>query len=241
MRVFLVSFFILILNFSFSQLWFDIGAKGGVGTGFLINKTLSNDNRLSVSPGKNHFYGGKFGINFGTESSIILEFSYSNYSYSFVQSGIFDITKTYAYTINYSTLNFAPLYKHTNEAQYIEIGPEFSFFKKGTITDEAQPTTNTPAENAINPLLTGAVFGLGGHIIGGDNLTLSMGLRFRYTFTNLVSSDYSSTNYPFVNYPDITTSTKTNPLSVQLVFELNYSLAQLARATCGKRTALIRM
>lgn len=241
MRIILLSFFILVFKISFSQLWFDIAAKGGVGTGFLINKTLSNDNRLSVSPGRNHFYGGKFGINFGTENSIILDFSYSNYSYSFIQSGIFDLTKTYAYTFNYSTLNFAPLYKHTNEAQYIEIGPEFAFFKKGTIVDEAHPTTTTPAENVINPYLMSAVFGLGGYIIGGDNLTLSMGLRFRYTFTNMISSDYSNTNYPFVNYPDITASSKTNPLSVQLVFELNYSLAQLARATCGKRAALIRM
>ena len=224
---------------SYSQLWFDAGLKGGIGTGFLINKTLSSDDRLSVSPGMNYFYGGKFGINFGTEHSITFDVSYSNNSFNFLQTGLLDSKQSYKYTINYSTLTLAPLYRHTNDAQYLEIGPEFSFFKKGTIQDAAQPNTTIVAQDRINPLLIGAVFGIGGYIIGNQKISLSMGLRFHYNFNNLISSDFSSSNYPFTNYPDITTHSATNPLTVQAVFELNYSLAQVARASCGKRVALI--
>lgn len=241
MKITLIICFILLYNLSYSQLWFDLSGKGGIGTGFLINKTLSDDNRLSVNPGINNFYGGRFGINFGSESSLSLDFTYANNSYSFIQSEIYDVSKTYKYTINYSNLNVAPLYRHTNESQYIEIGPEFSFFKKGSISDETNPISTTDAQSVLNPHLMSAVFGVGGYVIGGDNLTLSMGIRFKYTLNNLISSDYANTNYPFVNYPDITKNATTNPLSAQVVFELNYSLAQFAKATCGKRIALIRL
>jgi hypothetical protein len=231
---------ILISNFTFSQLWFDIGAKGGVGTGFLINKTLDKDSRLSVSPGMNYFYGGKFGINFGKEHSITLDGSYNTNEYSFLQTGIMDTKREYKYSFNYSTITFLPMYRRTTDAQYLEIGPEFSFFKKGAISDEANPIITTSASEAINPTQIGAVFGIGGYIIGNDVIALSMGLRFHYQFTNLISDQFSSSNYPFVNYPDITSASTTNPLSVQVVFELNYSLAQVARASCGKRVALVR-
>lgn len=241
MKIVLIISFILFYKLSFSQLWFDMSAKGGIGTGFLINKTLSDDSRLSVNPGINNFYGGRFGINFGAENSLSLDFTYANNSYSFIQSEIYDVSKTYKYTINYSNFNIASLYRHTNESQYIEIGPEFSFYKKGSISDEANPTTIADVESILNPHLISAIFGVGGYVIGGDNLTLSMGIRFKYTLNNLISIDYTNTNYPFVNYPDITKNATTNPLSAQVVFELNYSLAQFAKASCGKRIALIRL
>lgn len=236
--LFLLSTFVIFSSYSFSQLWFDAGIKGGIGTGFLINKTLSGDDRLSVSPGINNCYGGKFGINFGKENSITFDLSYCNNSYTFLQTGIGASNQSYKYIINYSTLTFSPMFRHTTEAQYLEIGPEFSFFKKGEISDMANPNTAPNAQSYINPNLIGAVFGVGGYIIGNDKIAFSMGLRFHYNFNDLISSEYSSTNFPFTNYPDITTHSTTNPLAVQVVFELNYSLAQVARASCG-RTALI--
>ncbi len=237
-RILLLTTAIFTFN-TYAQLWFDIGAKGGYGTGFLINKTLNKDNRLSVTPGSNYFYGGKLGINFGEEHTISLDFSYNNNSYSFLQTGLLGTSQSYKYTINYSAFTFAPLYKHTSDAQYLEIGPEFSFVKNASVSDMANPLSPNANGNAINPHLMGAVFGFGGYIIGNQKLSLSMGLRFHYYFTNLTSSSFSGTNYPLVNYPDITTHASTNPLAIQVLVEVNYSLAQLARASCGKRVALI--
>ena len=42
MKVLFIISFITISKITFSQLWFDLGLKGGIGTGFLINKTISS-------------------------------------------------------------------------------------------------------------------------------------------------------------------------------------------------------
>lgn len=239
MKTLLLFGLLLFSATSFSQLWFDIGAKGGIGAGFLLNKTLADDNRLSITPGMNNFYGGKIGFNFGKKHSFTIDGSYCNNEYSFLQSGLLDTKENYKYSINYSTMTIATLYRKTTDAQYLEIGPELSFFKKGEIKDMVNPSSTTNAENVLNKNLISAVFGFGGYIIGNQVISLSMGLRFHYTFSNLTSYEYSSTNYPFVNYSDITTSSKSNPLAVQVLFELNYSLGQIAHASCGKRSAFI--
>jgi hypothetical protein len=240
MKLPILTIFVMTCEITFAQLWFDAGLKGGMGTGFLINKTLTNDDRLNVTPGRNTIIGGKFGVNFGKENGITLDLSYNHNTFSFLQSGIIETKQSFAYTINYSTLNFAPLYRHTTEAQYLELGPEFLFFRKGHMTDEVYPNSIIEADGKINPSQFGAIFGFGGYIIGNDVIALSLGLRIRYSISNLISDEYSTSNYPFVNYPDISTGNRTNPLSIQAVFELNYSLAQFARASCGKRVALIR-
>jgi hypothetical protein len=111
--------------------------------------------------------------------------------------------------------------------------------KSSIITDAS--TVIPPNQNAINSNLLGAVAGFGGYIVGNQTVSLSMGIRFHYIFSNLISSEYSSTNFPLTNYADITTHSTSNPLSVQILFELNFSLGQIAHASCGKRTAFIRL
>ena len=241
MKILILFSFLTISKITLSQLWFDLGVIGGIGAGFLINKTISKDARLSSTPGLNNFMGGKIGINFGKYHSVTIDGTFANNQYAFLQTGFLQSKEVYRYSINYSAITIAPLYRKTSDAQYLEIGPEFSFYKKGEVIDQVNPTSLGPIEanNVINKNLTGLVFGFGGYIIGNETIALSMGLRAHYTFSNLTSPAYSSTNYPLVNYGDITTSSKTNTIAVQVLFELNYSLGQIAHASCGKRTAFI--
>lgn len=239
MKTLIILNFLILSKITYSQLWFDLGLKGGIGTGFLINNTISKDSRLSTTPGLNNFMGGKIGINFGKKHSITVDGSFTNNQYAFLQTGLLQPKEIYKYSINYSTITIAPLYRKTNDAQYLEIGPEFSFYKKGEVIDQANLNSKIQAQNVLNKNLTGVVFGFGGYIIGNEVIALSMGLRFHYTFSNLTAPEYASTNYPLINYSDITSSEKTNPLAIQVLFELNYSLGQIAHASCGKRTAFI--
>lgn len=235
-----VTFFILTFSAN-SQLWFDVGLKGGGGSGFLINSHISEDSRLGITPGYNYFYGAKVGFNYGYYVSIATDFTYGTNSFSFLQSGIYDTTKTYKYNIKYSSFNIAPLFRFTKEASYIEIGPEFSFTKKPTYTDEATSSLPIDAAPYINPKLTSLVFGFGGYIMGNEVVALQMGLRVHYTFSNLTSPDYEASRYPLNNYPDLATGVKTNPFIVQMHMEINFSLGQLARSTskCGRRVAFL--
>ena len=39
MKILILFSFLTISKITLSQLWFDLGVKGGIGAGFLINKT----------------------------------------------------------------------------------------------------------------------------------------------------------------------------------------------------------
>lgn len=241
MKNIVVLIAVVVSNFGFSQTWFDLGIKGGVGAGFLINSKVNSDSRFSVLPQMNNFFGGKVGVNFGEMFGIAMDVDYGSYNYGFSQAKVAgkDQNLTYNYKISYSSLNVMPTFRYTKEASYVEIGPQFSFTKNHLIEDEANGVTPSVSQEAINPNLKGLVFGFGGHMIGSDVIALMMGLRFNYVFSNLTSDTYSETNFPFTSYTDITSPSKSNPVNVQLVFELNYSLGYIVRASCGRRTAFL--
>lgn len=230
----------LIFNLSNAQLWFDVGLKAGGGTGFLKNKNISTDNRLSVNPGYGYFYGGKIGINYGYFVSIATDITFGKNSFSFMQNGIYDSTRTYKYNVTYNSLNIVPLFRYTKEASYLELGPEFSLVKKPTYSDEATNLSNVDASNYVSSKLTGLVFGFGGYIVGNDVIALQMGFRAHYSFTNLTSDESPIGIFPLTNYTDLSAS-PTNPISIQLHMELNVSLGQIARSSskCGRRVAFL--
>lgn len=240
-KIITLAFCCAFFNAAQSQLWFDVGLKGGGGSGFLKNSHISQDSRLSINPGYNYFYGAKIGINYGYYVSVATDITYGKNSFSFLQSGIMDSSLTYKYNISYNSLNIAPLFRFTKEASYIEIGPEFAMIKKPTYSDEATGVTNVDGTSFINTKLTNLVFGFGGYIVGNEVVALQMGLRMHYSLSNLTAPEWEASRFPLTNYPDLSSGVETNPFYVQLHLELNFSLGQLARSSskCGRRVAFL--
>lgn len=235
----LIGFFVLSnLN---AQLWFDVGLKGGGGTGFLKNTTIKEDSRLTINPGYNYFFGGKIGFNYGYFVSIATDITYGSSSFSFNQAELFGSTTTFKYNIDYKSLNIAPLFRFTKEASYLEIGPEFCMIKKPTISDEATSLVDSDASDEINQKITNLVFGFGGYLVGNDVVALQLGLRAHYSLSNLVSETYEGGRFPLNNYTDVATGVTTNPFTLQMHLELNVSLGQIARSSskCGRRVAFL--
>lgn len=234
---------LFISSISYSQLWFDIGVKGGGGAGFPINNTLNNDGRFSVTAGTNYFFGGKIGINYGHFVGITCDVDYGGYKYGFTQAEVPGKTQTenYKYKISYNSINVMPMFRFTKESSYLEVGPQFQFVRNPMIEDEAFPNSSPLGSEFIAEKLTGITFGFGGHMIGNEVISLMMGLRFNYVISDLTADSWADSNFPFNNYPTISESAKTSPVNVQLLFEINYSLGQLARSTsgCGKRVAFL--
>lgn len=242
MKTFLtVLTLIMLATTSKAQVWFDLGLKGGVGAGFLINKTINNDGRFGVAPGLNYFYGGKAGVHFGDFIGVTFDVDYGTNSYSFTQSEVpgLPVDQGFKYSIKHSALTLTPAIRYTKEASYLEIGPSFSFVKNPSIDDKAYPTLSAGQAGRVNTNLTGLVFGFGGHMIGNEIISLMMGLRFQYSFSNLVSESETNTNFPFSNYPTLAETGSLNPVKVQLVMEINYSLGYFVTASCGRRTAFL--
>ena len=238
----LITLVLLSLSLNLSaQVWFDLGAKGGLGSGFVMNNTLNQDVRFGLSPGFNYFFGGKVGVNFGEMVGLTFDVDYGLYKYGFTQAEVVGkpSTEVFSYKIGYNAINFSPYFRYTKETSYLEIGPNFSFTKNAFINDEAFQSAQPNAADVIRANLTGLTFGFGGHMVGNEIISLMMGLRFNYTFSSLSSDTYEETSYPFTNYSDITTPSSTNPLNLQLVMELNYSLGYFVKASCGRRTAFL--
>lgn len=241
MKRLLAIYLSLVLTQASAQLWFDVGLKGGGGSGFLFNKNISSDSRLSLNPGYNYFFGGKIGINYGYYISVATDITYGKQSFSFNQAELLGSSTTFRYGIDYNSLNIAPLFRYTKEASYIEIGPEFSFIKNPTYTDEAISPLSVDATAELNSKITQLVFGFGGYIVGNEIVALQMGLRLHYSLSNLTSYDFESSRFPLTNYPDLQAGVPSNPFMIQLHLELNFSLGQIARSTtkCGKRVAFL--
>ncbi|UKN01464.1 PorT family protein [Paracrocinitomix mangrovi] len=235
--------FVLIVGICNAQLWFDVGAKAGIGAGFPMNKTLNDDSRLNIGVGMNYFFGGKVGINFGEYVGLTCDVDYGKYNFGFNQSEIpgFTSTESYKYKFGYNALGVMPMFRFTKEMSYLEIGPQFLFASNQYIEDEAGSGVSPTAEELIDSRMTGVTFGFGAHMIGNEIISLMMGLRFNYVFSGITSDTYEATNYPFSNYYDITSANKTSPINAQIVLEVNYSLGYIARSTtsCGKRAAFL--
>lgn len=224
-----------------SQVWFDLGAKGGVGAGFLMNSTLNSDARFGQAAGLNYFFGGKVGVHFSEFIGITCDVDYGSYKYNFGQGEVpgLDPTKSFNFRIGYNAINVLPAVRFTKEASYLELGPQFQFTRNPFVEDGAFPTTMIDYSDRVNANLTGIVFGFGGHMIGNEVISLMMGLRFNYVFSNLTDKAYEDTSFPFINYTDIPNPGKTSPLNAQLVVEINYSLGYFVKASCGRRTAFL--
>ena len=240
MKKLLLLFFLGSCTITQAQLWFDVGVKGGAGSGFPLNKTLNDDGRFSVTAGFNWFGGGKVGINWGHYVGLTCDIDYAGYSYGFTQAGVPGLSETesFKYNISYNSLNVMPMFRFTKEASYLEIGPQFQFVRNAQIEDEAFPSS-TISSDFISNSLTGMTFGFGAAMIGNEIISWMMGLRFNYVFSDLTADAWGDSNFPFNNYPDITEHSKTTPINVQIVMEVNYSLGYIARNSsgCGKRAA----
>ena len=133
-------------------------------------------------------------------------------------------------------LNF---FRYTNEMSYLEIGPQFSFLKDGTVSNAFTPNNSTFAKDYVRPITTKIIFYFGEHMMGNEIVSSLMGLRFSYMLSSLTNNFYVETTWPFESYFDITEASQTHSLDVQLMFELNYSHDCFVRASCRRRTAFL--
>ena len=74
--------------------------------------------------------------------------------------------------------------------------------------------------------------------MGNERVTLVIGLRMMYDFTELRSDHAKELQFPFQNYPEILAPSPFGALEFQINFELNISLGFLYRGNCGMRTLM---
>lgn len=233
MKLLQIIFLLSILTISSlnAQTWFEVGLKGGPATTFLVNKNFMNDTEFNPQLTPTYFYGAKIGINFGEQNGIAIHGGGTKVQQKFnneYPTALFDERK---FTSNLFEIGL--LYHRTSNSGYFEVGPRISLVQSGELTDDGSNRQDISEE------LTGNYYGLdlgfGSYVIGGDHLSLMMGLRFSYGIT-AINEDERPIAPIQAQYED---SRSVNVFSAMLCIELNYSLGYLVRSSCGRRTSWI--
>ena len=226
---------VLFTSNSKAQLWFDIGFNAGAGTSFITQKGFYQVNQVNYLPQLNTTFSGKIGVNFSEKHSVVLDLGVNNRKFSIDQNEVpgMGLSETFRMDFGMSGFRFVTLYRHTNDGSFIEVGPEFGRASSQYLTD----LTPLPDIFIFDDYIRG-VLGIGGYFIGSERVTLVIGLRVMYDFTELRSSYGKEISFPFQNYPEITNPSPLNALEFQVNFELNISLGFLSRTNCGRRTLM---
>lgn len=233
-----IASILCLSNTYHSQVWFDIAAGGSLGTGITSDFKLYDDTRIDVSPRVSSNAFLKIGINLTETESVLFDFGISNRNFLFSQKNLpnsENLSKNIS--LGYTGFRILPMYRHTKDGSYIEIGPEFGSIQNQYYSDEANGDIS---ENSFfsERSFRGAI-GFGGYILGNERITLVSGLRILYDFADLRSDNAVNAQFPYQNY-DEKRDVPFKAFDIQIGMELNISLGFLVRSSCGRRKVLFQ-
>lgn len=222
-----------------SQMWFDIGFKGGVGTGILMNQNIWNDADYNHRISPSYSFGTKFGINLSDYHEITFDFMVSKFRQDFLHNqfdSVTNISPIYESSLSYNSFDYMVLYRHNKDGRYMEIGPSIQSIRKVNFNDEF-PSPNTFDLEDVNKLQTNLILGFGAYFIGTENFGVTTGFRISYTLSDLISQKGQEQFFPTQkNYQEYHAS---HPLFICFLIEANFDFAYFAKAKCTSRTKLI--
>lgn len=235
-NIFLYTLVILTSLTAKSEIWFDVGAKGGYAPGAFTNAHLleSKTQRLKYSHG--FLMGGKLGVNFGLTHALTVDGLFSQTNQTLVTND-----QGNSYTLSLSSIDLPIMYRmNQDNGGYGEIGPQFSFTQGANISvNEA----STDAKNRFNSSNIGVALGFGQYIGGSDLFGFNIGFRFAYTLADIVSSSAQNASsdpvfQPFGAEEAANYSYKpSGRLYGGVVLEVDFNLGYLAKgAKCSKKT-----
>lgn len=218
-----------------AQTWFDVGLKGGIGTSFMYNSQIF-DNQLVVHKFKpGYTFGGKIGFNFVQEHQITFDVMKSSFKQAFTYrpegwtaSG--DAVREFSF----GGLDLLLMYRANRNGTYFEVGPQWSTYSKLTYSDTGGDYISP---DAVGDIMSKSNFGLalgfGGYIVGTDNFGITTGLRFNYMFNDMATAEGRDVNFPILQQTG--KSNATHNLAAVFVIEMNYDFGYLVSSRCGQR------
>lgn len=157
-----------------SQIWFDLGVKGGFTPGLSINSNVFNDKNYTLKFASGYQYGGKVGINFNSEHAIAVEGLLTTLQTKTT------VSDNDASTLALKYLEIPILYRYNKESGgYSEIGPVI-----GLLQGAEREGTDFKSQFVDNNY--GLMLGFGQYIGGGNLFGLNLGFRMSYTFNDIV-------------------------------------------------------
>ena len=236
MRFIIAALLIFSCQSAISQMYIDGAIKGGVGTTWLLNTKVFEDEDYvhKVSAGGN--FGGKLGFNFTESIQIVAEgmFGFFNQKYR-----IADEDKSWDKRIAITQFSVPMLLRFNKDnGSFFEAGAMYTNNLK--ITETNKEGINEDAGYRFSPDYWAAIVSFCGYMMGWGNLGLSFGWRISYSYDDILQVVVADN----VTYLDFAANWKdsyvtTTPISAMFVLELNYDLGYLVKSPCGGRRAFV--
>lgn len=231
-QVFTLLFMMTLAVSANSQWWFDAGVKGAYGPTMMYDQNVFDDGDYKHALSTGTAIGGRLGFNYGYHVGLSLEYtgSTSNQEFNYQNQDPYNSFK-------WKTNDVSTLFRYSGNGAYVELGAKFSKVKSVELTTLDQPELDV-TEN-FNKNYTSGIFGFGSYLMGGELLTLNLGIRVHWGFTDMVNETGKEAGYPIVveNLKD--PSSKTLATAAQLQVELNYAFGRFSKEACHDRWKLI--
>ena len=239
-----------ITSLSYSQrrsnvLWFDMALKAGIGNSLFINENILTDNNIKthyLTP--SYSIGGKLGISVTEITNISVEAYKGSFgqTYDLQDAGIRN-DLYYTKDIAFETLELAIMFRAAfYTGFYIEAGPLFTQIDGYSVTNSISENFTDLKQEDYAERFSSIAAGLGIAVIRSpdDRVHLNIGLRAHYSFDEFLKDKnkipvkdgiYNANEHYFQNYLE---TTKTSPVTVKIMFELDYFFGFYGRARCGR-------
>ncbi len=131
----------------------------------------------------------------------------------------------------------ALLFRYSGNGAYVEIGGKTSSIKSVEL-DNVHTGVSDVSEN-FEKNYTSGIFGFGSYLAGSELLTINLGVRIHWAFTDMVNQQGKDANYPLLVDPLDDPSKKTLATAAQLQMEINYAFGRFSKEACHDRWRLI--
>jgi hypothetical protein len=235
-KIFLLCLLSVLAFQSKGETWFDVGLKGAYAPGVFTNAYLLSSKNQQLEYNHGYFFGGKVGVNFGLTHAVTIDILSTKTTQTLVSND-----KTNNYTVSLSSLDVPLMYRNNQDnGGYGEIGPQLGFTRKAE-TDVNGVVSDVKSSFKTTNLAV--AFGFGQYIGGGNAFGITMGLRFAYSFGDIVSSSSQHLGDDPIFQPlgpDETTTYTYKPsgrLYAGVVLEANFNIGYITKGSrCSNRT-----
>ena len=237
-KIVLTALVFLVFKIGFSQTWFDVGLKGGIGTSFMYNSQIFDDQAIVHKFRPGYSFGGKLGFNFIQEHQITFDLMKSTYKQGFTYkpegwTGSSDAVRD----ITFGGLDMLLMYRANRNGTYFEVGPQWSTYSTVKFADNG---LSVFTEEEVSKMITksnfGMAIGFGGYIFGTDNFGVTTGFRINYMINDMATEEGNTANFPILK--PVGKFNATHNLGVLFVIEMNYDFGYLVSSNCGQRSKL---
>lgn len=214
-----------------AQLWFDAGIKGAYGPTLMYDKNVFDRSDYKHKLTAGHSFGGRLGVNFGYHAGVSLEYNLASSKQAFNNND--EVFNTFKWKHN----DLAALFRWSGSGAYVEAGGKYSIMNE-VLLDNVVNGESDVTDRFEKNYLSG-IFGFGSYIMGSELLSVNLGIRLHWAFTDMVNELGKSQNYPLIITSLDDPEKKTLATAAQLQLEINYAFGRFAKEGCHDRRKLI--